>query len=114
MAKGDAVDAQGPTSLLHYLEDFGYVAPDDRSQRPAELTTRALARFQALHGLPVTGQLDRVTRKQIETPRCAHADLERGNAFQGRCAWERRALTFAFGSSDYEAPLGGTDAVRRA
>eukprot|EP00063_Salmo_salar_P042639 XP_014017474.1 PREDICTED: matrix metalloproteinase-28-like isoform X2 [Salmo salar] len=56
-----------------FLEKYGYLHQDNHIHNPAEVKT-AVREFQWLSHLPVTGQLDGATLKQMGTPRCGVKD----------------------------------------
>ncbi|XP_070987845.1 matrix metalloproteinase-28 [Oncorhynchus clarkii lewisi] len=56
-----------------FLEKYGYLHQDNHIHNAAEVKT-AVREFQWLSHLPVTGQLDGATLKQMGTPRCGVKD----------------------------------------
>jgi hypothetical protein len=75
------------------------------------ITHSSLEKFQRFFKLPVTGQFDGATKRIMERDRCGLRDFPEV-AFQTRCPWNRRNLTFAFGPLTGQA-VGG-DAARSA
>ena len=81
-----------------YLERFGYVShQDDKSGRTVR---EAVRRFQAFAGIPVSGVVDRETRRLLQRPRCGVADVkssatarDKRYALQGG-KWSRTNLTW--------------------
>jgi hypothetical protein len=52
------------SGALQRLRNLGYVSPDDTSDLAA---MRAIQRYQHVSGLPITGQVDDATAKQLES-----------------------------------------------
>uniref|UniRef100_A0A914XQ48 Peptidase metallopeptidase domain-containing protein n=1 Tax=Plectus sambesii TaxID=2011161 RepID=A0A914XQ48_9BILA len=77
---------------LKYLQSYGYFTKNPKISDGLELGQfrEALRRFQALYGLPITGLLDRRTRRTMQVPRCGMPDLFANID-------ERTALAKAFG-----------------
>ncbi|MCU5684725.1 matrilysin family metalloendoprotease [Bacillus wiedmannii] len=90
--------------LQEFLGKFGYL---NRTTRVAELeveanfdegTETALKKYQEFHNLPITGELDEATVKQMKVPRCGVPDLNQGVArftAQGN-RWNKNDLTYKF------------------
>ncbi|MGR7025709.1 RICIN domain-containing protein [Geodermatophilus sp. URMC 62] len=104
-----------------FLARFGYMERAPRASEAGaddldDVTSLALATYQARHGLPATGVFDEQTREMMSRVRCGFPDVI-GNdvAFSTTCAWNRDALTYAFASGTGDV-AGDTerDAVRRA
>ncbi len=104
---GDA----GLEELQRYLTRFGYLAEAGKAAvvgggtpitdpRPVagegfdDATRDALRSFQAMAGLPVTGELDDATRAKMIAPRCGNADVRSFVATGGR--WPTTDLVYAF------------------
>lgn len=69
----------GTTSALMYLTRFGYMDPASTNPNSgallsAESVEKSIMDFQAFAGLNQTGQLDAVTVKMMNTPRCGVKD----------------------------------------
>jgi len=46
--------------------------------------------------LPITGEFDSATKKQMTQARCELPDMNNGIAFSTRCRWNQQRLTYAF------------------
>ncbi len=74
-------------SARTFLAQLGYFGPQPDVPTKAvteavtlfdDNLTAAVSKYQAFHGLPVTGQIDEATRQMMEMPRCGVADLSAG------------------------------------
>ncbi len=101
-----------------YLTTFGYLRdartlglPGGDQIDPA--VTDALKTFQALTGLPPTGELDPITLREMRAARCRLLDVSLAVC---RIAAGQRTLTYALGSSPkfFSAKSDPFDEVRRA
>lgn len=105
------------TQVQNYLKHYGYLEPDatpdpDRLDEP---TTAALAEFQQRFKVGTPGVLDEPTREAMSAPRCGLADMMSPLAFNTIGPFDRRDLTFAFGTLSTQIANGTVrDAVRRA
>jgi peptidoglycan hydrolase-like protein with peptidoglycan-binding domain len=113
--KGDDV-----TRLQHYLTRFGYIqspvldafgVPMERAAAPSpapgvfdENTALALKRFQELHSLSVTGELDQATLDLMHQPRCGFPDTAEF-VLQGN-KWDHTQITYAY--NEFTADLNQT------
>ncbi|RMZ94488.1 matrix metallo ase-19-like, partial [Brachionus plicatilis] len=78
-----AIDADvSKRNALDYLNKFGYVKEPNRKskgplslQDPEKTLQNSLKKFQSIHGLKITGILDKATIKKIESPRCIKPDF---------------------------------------
>jgi hypothetical protein len=114
LAPGATGDEVRPVQA--FLRRFGYLADATYEDGVLDATTSdALAVYQERNALAPTGEFDSETRNAMTTARCAHPDLVDGVAFSTRCAWDRTALTFAFGPGTADT-FGASefDAVRAA
>jgi len=105
--------------LQEYLRRFGYLDPDDLERalaRPESDDARlrdAIARFQRLRRLPVTGDVDDLTASIMERPRCGNPDLTfnaitRLFAADDLGAWPSRRISFAVDPNNAPALPAGT------
>ena len=112
-------------SVKGFLDRFGYlgqgesVARKDRapSKQLDESTSIALVKYQAMHGLPLSGEFDRATREMMARRRCGFPDINpsSGLAFSTTCAWGQDALTYAFSADTADVTAADARAaVRRA
>ena len=103
--------------VQNYLKHYGYLEPDaapdpDRLDEP---TTAALAEFQQRFKVGTPGTLDEATREAMAAPRCGLADMLSPLTFNTIGPFDRRELTFAFGTLSSQIGNGNVrDAVRRA
>lgn len=123
-AVGLGESAEGFETVKGFLARFGYLgrgAAAGAAPRPSavldEATSIAIVRYQAMHGLPLSGAFDEVTRDMMSRARCGFPDVDpaSGAAFTTTCAWNRDSLSYAFdaGTTDV-AGEGEREAVRRA
>ena len=113
---------EGFETVKGFLVRFGYLRADVprsalRSPLLDEATSTAMVKYQAMHGLPLSGVFDEATREMMSRSRCSLPDLDpaTGVAFVTACAWNRDTLTYAFGAGTND--VAGDDerqAVRRA
>jgi len=99
---------QGFLTRFGYLEEGG-AEPDVLDPE----STAALSKYQAFHGLPVTGNFDEATRDQMLVGRCGFPDLNQGIEFATTCNWTKWSLTFAFETGTADC-VGEFQAVRKA
>jgi hypothetical protein len=119
--------ADGFETIKGFLTRFGYLGhPKPRAAAPAdrrstdlldETTSIALVKYQAIHGLPLSGVFDEGTREMMSRARCGFPDVDpaSGVAFSITCTWNRDTLTYAFDAGTND--VAGDDereAVRRA
>jgi len=59
-----------------------------------------MLRYQAMHGLVLSGVFDEATREMMSKARCGFPDIDpaSGVAFSTTCVWNRDSLTYAFGA----------------
>ncbi|HVK19815.1 MAG TPA: RICIN domain-containing protein [Actinokineospora sp.] len=104
----------GFDQVQEYLRRFGYLTDDTNVEQADELgakaaeakvtgtldsdTSTALAQFQAVNSLSVTGVFDEATRGLMAQSRCLLPDPPAPSplAFSTACAWNKNALTYAF------------------
>jgi len=111
--------------VQNYLIRYGYLSPTTATVPGAvpgavsgqldAATVRALEEFQRRFNVGTPGVLDSPTRELMATPRCGLPDLVGPVTFNTLCAWNRRNLTYAFGT--LSAQVGNAvarNAVRRA
>ena len=100
-----------------FLDRFGYVKEKSACQQGVldDETAGALGRYQKCHGLPITGEFDKATRKQMTTTRCAFPDMRWGIEFAKMCFWKKPEVTYArdIGANDVPGDKE-FQAVRRA
>jgi hypothetical protein len=110
--------SEGFETVKDFLVRFGYLgAGVQRSTLLDESTSTAMVRYQAMHGLPLSGVFDDSTRAMMSRARCGFPDIDpaSGVAFSTTCAWNTDTLTYAFGAGTDD--VGGDDerqGVRRA
>lgn len=111
-AKGEA--RAGLEHVQEYLARFGYLDRDvAKTNENDEYTSYALETFQKKHGLPVTGNLDEPTKKEMTKARCGLPDMLNAIDFATTCRWTKRNLTFAFDTGTADT-AGEFTAVRNA
>lgn len=95
---GRALGPAEEKAAMDYLLQYGYLQkPLERSEdfRPEDIS-EALSAFQEASELPVSGQLDEVTRARMRQPRCGLEDPFNKKTFKylllGR--WRKKHLTF--------------------
>ncbi|KAJ4936057.1 hypothetical protein JOQ06_017581 [Pogonophryne albipinna] len=121
-----------------FLEKYGYLHPDHHIHNAVEMQS-AISDFQWLSRLPVTGQLDGATLRQMAEPRCGVSDegsqkiwAQRVNAvFTGKSGairgaqrrrrsagqgekWYKRHLTYQIGNWPRHLSLGSVRLAVRA
>src|SRR5688500_12599900 len=94
--------------VQNYLIRYGYLSQATttvpgavRGAVPGQLdamTVRALEEFQRRSNVGTPGVLDGPTRELMATSRCGLPDLVGPVTFNTICAWNRRNLTYAFGT----------------
>ncbi|RNA10331.1 matrix metallo ase-19, partial [Brachionus plicatilis] len=101
------IDAKISNSdAIDYLSKYGYIRESKGSlmSGPAAISSSnnvlkdTLRRFQLIHGLPVTGILDEITKKKMSSPRCSLPDFRPGGnvaSFKAASKWKKKDLTFA-------------------
>jgi hypothetical protein len=107
---------EGFESVQEFLVRFGYLskgeyAKDELDPRTAE----AIAKYQELSGLKVSGNFTRKTQRQMRGFRCGYRDVRSKGALVSGCKWLKNNLTFAFDSDT--ADVAGEDefqAIRNA
>lgn len=107
--------------VQNYLIRYGYLSQATATVPGAVLgavpgqldavTVRALEEFQRRFNVGTPGVLDAPTRELMSTPRCGLPDLMGPVTFNTLCAWNRRNLTFAFGTLSAQV---GNDVARNA
>ncbi|HKQ74079.1 MAG TPA: RICIN domain-containing protein [Blastocatellia bacterium] len=115
---GESVE--GFETVKEFLERFGYMDAGAVARRSIVLdepTSTAIVKYQAMHGLPLSGVFDEATREMMSRSRCALPDINpaSGVAFSATCAWTTDNLTYAFGAGTND--VAGDDerqAIRRA
>jgi hypothetical protein len=112
---GESLD--GLETVKGFLARFGYLPEGKPSAFFDEATSIAMLRYQAMHGLVLSGVFDEATREMMSKARCGFPDIDpaSGVAFSTTCVWNRDSLTYAFGAGTGD--VGGNDerqAVRRA
>jgi hypothetical protein len=118
---------EGVEAVKTFLARFGYLPADgqqaeDLGRAPSanvldDDTSAALAKYQTIHGLPVSGIFDEATREMMSRARCGFPDIDASSrvAFSATCAWNKDTLTYAFDAGTGD--VSGDDerqAVRRA
>lgn len=119
---GPGESVEGFETVKGFLARFGYLGAGvlDDAMSPAldEVTSTAMVRYQAMHGLSLSGVFDEATREMMSRSRCGMPDVDSasGVAASIACAWSNRdTLTYAFGAGTND--VAGNDerqAVRRA
>jgi hypothetical protein len=114
--------ADGLATVKEFLERYGYLEGSTRAAADEagadvldDVTSEALARYQAFHGLHPSGIYDDATKEMMSRSRCGVPDAADSPAFATTCAWNRDTLTYAFGAGTGD--VAGDDereAVRRA
>ena len=122
--------AEGFETVKGFLARFGYFKTREPSTQEGaratasqlaptldESTSIALVKYQAMHGLPLTGVFDHATREMMSRARCGFPDVDPATAvsFSITCTWSADTLTYAFDTGTGD--IGGDDereAVRRA
>jgi hypothetical protein len=110
--------SEGFETVQGFLARFGYLSAE--GQRPAlldEATSTAIVKYQAMHGLPLSGVFDETTKEMMTRARCGFPDIDpaSGVAFSATCTWNSNALSYAFDTGTDD--IAGDDerqAVRRA
>ena len=110
--------------VQNFLKHYGYLdhaalTQDEtpESGRLDNVTVFALTEFQRFYNVGTPGTLDAATREFMAKDRCGLPDkfAEPSPSFSTRCAWNRRNLTYAFGTlSNDVANDVARNAVRRA
>ncbi|KAI1290922.1 Macrophage metalloelastase [Halotydeus destructor] len=114
--------------VAHYLGRFGYVAKkmEDKMDLGSSDGHEAIKRFQRKSGLPQTGNLDSVTMKTMNSPRCGDPDTwDAFNSFSSpvpetnrtkravkhvRSRWPKNVLTWKVLQSSNHRSLKGKEA----
>ena len=113
--------SEGFETVKEFLARFGYLGADVADVRPTKLldesTSIAIVKYQAMHGLPLSGVFDEATKNMMTRARCGFPDIDpaSGVAFSITCMWNRDNLTYAFGAGTND--VAGDDerqAIRRA
>ncbi|MGW5918515.1 RICIN domain-containing protein [Nocardia fluminea] len=115
---GEASD--GFAQVQQFLRQFGYLTADPavppgeddaaREKMTGVLdadTSAALARYQSVHGLSVTGLFDSDTRAMMLQPRCLLPDPEPGIAPRSSvvsCRWGKSDFSYAFDAGTADIP----------
>ena len=72
---GESVE--GFDTVKKFLARFGYLGTDVRSTKILdETTSTALVRYQAMHGLPLSGVFDEATKEMMMRARCGFPDID--------------------------------------
>jgi len=122
-------EAEGFGTVKEFLARFGYLdlgagtagvalnAKDYPAEKLDSVTSVALARYQTMHALRPSGIFDEATREMMSRARCGFPDVDpAAPAFSATsCTWNKRELTYAFGTGTNDvAGNGERDPVRRA
>jgi peptidoglycan hydrolase-like protein with peptidoglycan-binding domain len=103
--------------VQNYLKHYGYLM-QDTAFSPGQLdkvTTLALTAFQQRFNIVPSGNLDAATRASMATSRCGVPDIVSPLDFKTIGAWNRRNLTYTFGSLSAQIDNDvARNAIRRA
>eukprot|EP00092_Neocalanus_flemingeri_P049169 GFUD01056418.1.p1 GENE.GFUD01056418.1~~GFUD01056418.1.p1 ORF type:complete len:294 (+),score=70.45 GFUD01056418.1:109-990(+) len=109
------IRADSDKSQLEYLERYGYLELEDGDDivatRSGQSVRRALLKFQAFAGLELTGEVDKVTRKKMNTPRCGVSDVIANFVLEGS-KWQKQELTFSILNYPTTSRLSNKDVDR--
>ena len=104
----------GFSAVQSFLERLGHLEPGSyESGRLDHPTSVALASYQRMSDVGVTGEFDLPTRERLTASRCAMPDVL--PQFAVVAGWDRRQLTYAFDIGTPDVP-GNAEyaAIRRA
>ncbi|XP_055348802.1 72 kDa type IV collagenase-like [Paramacrobiotus metropolitanus] len=102
------------SETLDYLQKFGYLPSSDHksaSMITEEQFNTALAQFQRLANIPVTGAMDAATQQMMTVPRCSVPDIpteplrHRSKRSLHRGKWLQRRITWAVTQPTEQLPL---------
>lgn len=87
--------------LLRFLTEAGFISESDKSKgKPSEeIQATALRGFQRSCGLPVTGRMDELTKRAMQSPRCGVPDGYRGIGLKfvlSGTVWHGAKVTYGF------------------
>lgn len=104
----------GIVYVQNYLRRFGYFSPgtDPEKGRLDGSTLHALHKFQEFSRIGKRDVFDADTRNAMSRPRCGMPDFGYGLLFQTIGGWNKRTLTYAFGTGTGQAV--GTAAAETA
>jgi len=88
-------DDDNETMALKYLSQFHYISPSRSGNHDVKT---AIENFQRFAGLPVTGEVDQATVRQMKKPRCGMPDVDDGGMRIRRYKlgrkWSKKHLTY--------------------
>merc|ERR1711909_67461 len=89
------VVADDESMALNYLSQYHYISPSRSGNHDVKT---AVENFQRFAGLPVTGQIDAATIKQMKKPRCGMPDVDddglRIRRYKLGSKWGKKHLTY--------------------
>jgi len=90
-----AVYADDQSMALNYLSQYHYISPSRSGNHDVKT---AVENFQRFAGLPVTGEVDAATIKQMKKPRCGMPDVDddglRIRRYKLGSKWSKLHLTY--------------------